>query len=139
MGLAMSLSMNAALAAASSPFGLLDERIRAIGSLASLALALVVLFTNIRYQRLTADLKVGVGKFDKKAALALLLDAVVVLATVAACTAMGSLFGDSISVARWLKPAHALQSVFCVIYISFIGLAVFQLWIFGSRLWVHLK
>lgn len=128
------------LVAGSQPFGLLDERIRAIGSLASVALALIVWFTTVRYQRLTADLdRVALRRFDRGAIPALLLDAVVVAVTVAACTAMLSLFRESVNPADWLSQAHVVESVFCVMYVAFVGLALFQLSIVGRRLRGHLR
>jgi len=117
----------------------LDEQIEAVATMASVALALLMLFTTVRSQRLKDDTKQGLGGLDKDAFTALTVDLALALVIFGGCAAMWLLFTASFSLGQWADRAHALRSMFTVLYITFVGLLLYQLSLFGRRLTKNAK
>ena len=107
--------------------------------MASVALALLVLFTTLRAQRLAKDSETGLGELKGIELAALGVDLALAVIIFGGCAAMWSLFTASFSLSEWATRQHALQSMFTIVYVTFAALLVCQLAIFGIRLWTNTK
>ena len=107
-----------------------DDHVKTLATMASLALALLVLFTTRRSQVLRDDEESGLGQLNWSAALT---DVALTCATVLCLVAMWSVFTDSFSIADWADSDHALRSMFSVIWIGFLVLAATQLTLVGRQ------
>lgn len=111
---------------------LVDDEIKAVASMASLALALLAFFTNVRRESLKDYLK-AVDSFSRKTVIAALPDVFLVLFTGAAVLAMAPLLFDSFSLGDVGTRAGTLSSMLGLIWLGFILLLVFQTWMIVRR------
>lgn len=105
----------------------LNAELKEVATMASVALALLGLFTNVRAKRYDEDIAEGLGGWSKGAVLQLLLDLGLAVITFAACAAMWSLFSHAFSLSHWADRSHALRSLFTIIYVGFGLLLAYQL------------
>ena len=105
----------------------LNAELKEVATMASVALALLGLFTNVRAQRYSQELAGGIGALNKRAVLQLLLDCGLAVITFGACAAMWPLFSRAVSLSHWADGQHALRSLFAVMYLGFALLLVYQL------------
>jgi hypothetical protein len=112
----------------------LDDRVQAVATMASFALALLALFTQQRAQKLADDRARGIGRLDAGIIAAVLPELVLAVATAAALAAMSRLFWDAASLGHWTDSDHALESLFTIAYLGFAGLLVWQVVLVAWRL-----
>jgi len=111
-----------------------DEEIKAVASMASLALALLAFFTNLRRDALN-DYLAEVDPFDLRTLIDALPDILLALFTGAAVIAMAPLFCDSFSLSAVGTRSGAVSSMFGLIWLGFVCLFLFQLSTVGRRLY----
>lgn len=107
-----------------------EEEIRAAASMASLALAILVFFTNVRREALTKYLA-EVDPFDVKTLVAAGPDILLALLTGAAVVAMAPLCFDTFDFGEVGRRTGAVPSMFGLIWLGFTLVLLFQL----SMLW----
>ena len=117
----------------------LDTQLNEVATMASVALALLALFTGLRAQQYSQDVKDGLGGLDTHALLQLLFDCGLAVITFGACAAMWSLFSDSANLSHWADRQHALRSLFVVMYLGFALLLAFQLSLAARRAAKHVS
>jgi hypothetical protein len=122
------------LAAAQPAPATLEDELRAVATLASIALALLAFFTTRRAQTLSDDRKSGIGAFSRATVLAVLPELGLAAMTFGALAAMASLFADSWDLGRWTDRSHALESLFSIAYLGFAFLFAFQVGLVCLRL-----
>lgn len=113
----------------------LDDELRALATFASIALALLALFTNRRTDRLKDNRKAGLKRWSAGGRRAATADVVLALVTVAALATMTPVFVDSFSLCDWFDRDHALASMFSIVYVGFAGVLVWQL----SNVWTRYR
>lgn len=114
------------------PVGALDEEIRAAASMASLALAILVFFTNMRRDSLAKYLEV-VSPFGWRTVADALPDLFLTALTTVAVVAMAPLCFDSFSVRTVGSRSGVLPTMFALIWLGFLLVLVFQLWMIVRR------
>jgi hypothetical protein len=107
-----------------------DDEIRAAATMASLALALVVFFTNVRRDVLKDYLK-EVDPLSTRTLVDALPDLLLALLTAGAVVAMAPLCFDSFDLGKVGRRSGVLPSMFGLIWLGFALVLLFQL----SMLW----
>lgn len=115
-----------------APAGSVDEEIRAIASMASLALALLVFFTNLRLSVLK-EYRKTVEKVTCETVVSALPDLGLALVTGAALLVMAPLCFDSFSFAEVGHRAAAIPSMFALIWLGFVAVFIVQLGMVAIR------
>src|SRR4051812_26526696 len=103
-----------------------EDEIRAAASMASLALAILVFFTNVRRDALTKYLE-DVDPFDLKTVVAAGPDIALALLTGAAVLAMAPLCFDTFNLGEFGRRSGAVPSMFGLIWLGFVLVLLFQL------------
>jgi len=104
-----------------------DEEIRAIASVASLALALLAFFTNLRFSALKEERGGTVEPFDSDTVLATLPDLGLAAFTGAAVFVMAPLCFASFHFGELGERSSAVPSMFFLIWLGFVAVLIFQL------------
>ena len=116
------------------PFASIEEEIKTVAPMASLSLALLGFFTNLRFGALKELMKEGVASFDRKTVVGLLPDLCLALFTLAAVVVMAPLCFDAFSFDEFGQRSATLSTMFALIWLGFVALFVLQLTIGGIRL-----
>ena len=112
----------------------IEEEIRAAASMASLALAILVFFTNMRRESLERYLA-RVTPFGWRTVADALPDLVLTVLTAIAVMAMAPLCFDSFSLDDVGKRSGVLSTMFALIWLGFTLVLAFQVWMVGRRFW----
>jgi hypothetical protein len=112
----------------------IEEEIRAAASMASLALAILVFFTNMRRGSLERYLT-RVTPFGWRTVADGLPDLVLTILTAIAVMAMAPLCFDSFSFDDVGKRSGVLSTMFALIWLGFTLVLAFQVWMVGRRFW----
>jgi hypothetical protein len=104
-----------------------DEEVRAIASMASLALALLAFFTNVRFNALKEERAGVVDSFNRKTAGNIALDLGLALFTGAAVLVMASLCFETFQFSELGHRVGAVSSMFALIWLGFVAVLLFQL------------
>lgn len=112
----------------------IEEEIRAAASMASLALAILVFFTNLRRESLDTYLA-RVTPLGWRTVAEALPDVFLTLLTAVAVVAMAPLCFDSFSLGDVGSRPGVLPTMFALIWFGFALLLAFQIWMVGRRLW----
>jgi uncharacterized membrane protein len=112
----------------------IDEEIRSAASMASLALALVVFFTNMRRESLGKYLE-RVTPFGWRTVADALPDLVLTVLTAIAVTAMAPLCFDGFALDDVGKRSGVLSTMFALIWLGFTLVLAFQVWMVARRFW----
>jgi hypothetical protein len=112
----------------------IEEEIRAAASMASLALAILVFFTNMRREALQKHLE-RVAPFSWRTVADALPDLALTLLTAIAVVAMAPLCFDSFSLGDVGRRSGVLSTMFALIWLGFALVLAFQIWMVGRRFW----
>jgi hypothetical protein len=112
----------------------IEEEIRAAASMASLALAILVFFTNMRRESLKTYLA-RVTPFGWRTVADALPDLFLTLLTGVAVVAMAPLCFESFSLGDVGSRSGVLPTMFALIWFGFALVLAFQVWMVGRRFW----
>jgi hypothetical protein len=112
----------------------IEEEIRAAASMASLALAILVFFTNMRREALERYLA-RVTPFGWRTVADALPDLVLTVLTAIAVVAMAPLCFASFSLDELGTHPGALPTLFALIWLGFTLVLAFQVWLVIRRFW----
>jgi hypothetical protein len=115
-----------------------DEEMRAAASMASLALAILVFFTNVRREALTKHLA-DVDAINLKTVVDALPDIALAFLTGAAILVMAPLSFDTFDFGKVGHRSGAVPSMFGLIWLGFVLVLLFQLSMLGRRLMQAIK
>lgn len=106
----------------------LDDELRALATFASIALALLALFTNRRTDKLAEERESGIKPWStREGKMRAIADVALAGITISALATMFPAFADSIDLVDWFDRAHTLASMFSLVYVGFVGVFVWQL------------
>lgn len=113
-----------------------DDELRALATFASIALALLALFTNRRTDKLADERESGLRPWSsaegKKRSAA---DVALAVATLAALATMLPAFVESVDFIDWFDRARSLESMFSLVYFGFAGVFAWQL----ANVWARIS
>jgi hypothetical protein len=115
-----------------------EEAIRAVAPMASLALALLAFFTNMRREAL-AEYRKKVPRLSCQTVTGALPDLLLALFTAAAVGAMAPLCFDAFDFGEVGRMSGSVSSVFALVWLGFAVLLLFQMWMLASRVVEALK
>lgn len=116
------------------PLASIEEEIKTVAPMASLSLALLGFFTNLRFGALKTFLDGAIDSFGWGTVAGLLPDLCLALFTAAAVLVMAPLSFDAFSFGDIGERSATVSTMFFLIWLGFVALLVLQLTMAGVRL-----